>query len=161
MKKAGPHGRTVKQFSANSADSPVEHLFQYRRYRKFPCDFNRRSLPRTPLEMRQSSHALPKIDGEQLATKHSTRKRDRRRQLIRCRRGHVQPYRSREGPQSYSPHWGRTLLGQKPPAWLWTAEETTAVRPMTAEQAATLKRLAESAYELKAFSRTSHCVSLC
>ena len=33
----------------------------------------------------------------------------------------------------------------------WTVEDMTADRPMTAEQAATLKRLAEAAYELEAF----------
>jgi hypothetical protein len=33
----------------------------------------------------------------------------------------------------------------------WTVEGMTAERPMTAEQAATLKRLAEAAYELETF----------
>ena len=33
----------------------------------------------------------------------------------------------------------------------WTVEGMTADRPMTAEQAAMLKRLAEAAYELEAF----------
>jgi hypothetical protein len=33
----------------------------------------------------------------------------------------------------------------------WTVEDMTADRPMTAEQAATLKRLAEAAYELETF----------
>ena len=33
----------------------------------------------------------------------------------------------------------------------WTIEELDPIRPMTAGQAATLKRLAEAAYELEAF----------
>jgi hypothetical protein len=33
----------------------------------------------------------------------------------------------------------------------WAIEELDPIRPMTAEQAATLKRLAEAAYELEAF----------
>jgi hypothetical protein len=33
----------------------------------------------------------------------------------------------------------------------WTIEELDTIRPMTAEQTATLKRLAEAAYELDAF----------
>src|SRR5262249_39624000 len=33
----------------------------------------------------------------------------------------------------------------------WTVEDMAADRPMTAEQAATLKRLAEATYELEAF----------
>jgi hypothetical protein len=56
-----------------------------------------------------------------------------------------------EGPQRYSQHWGLTFLEPKPPAPLWTAEETTTVQPMTAEQAATLKPLANAAYEREAF----------
>jgi hypothetical protein len=35
----------------------------------------------------------------------------------------------------------------------WTVEDMTVDQPMTAEQAATLKRLAEAAYELEAFQQ--------
>jgi hypothetical protein len=38
-----------------------------------------------------------------------------------------------------------------PPPWSVEEDAMTANRPMTAEQAATLKRLAEAAYELDAF----------
>jgi hypothetical protein len=51
--------------------------------------------------------------------------------------------------------------GRFPPPW--TVEQLDALnanQPMTAEQAATLKRLAEAAYELEAFSRTSHAPKL-
>jgi Protein of unknown function (DUF3072) len=40
-----------------------------------------------------------------------------------------------------------------PPPWTEEPDAVTANRPMTAEQAATLKRLAEAAYELEAFQR--------
>jgi hypothetical protein len=48
----------------------------------------------------------------------------------------------------------------------WTVEGMTAERPMTAEQAATLKRLAEAAYELETFQLNLTaprriCVSRC
>ena len=36
---------------------------------------------------------------------------------------------------------------------LWTIEELDPIQPMTADQAATLKRLAEAAYEREAFKR--------
>jgi len=39
------------------------------------------------------------------------------------------------------------------PPWTEELDSVTANRPMTVEQAATLKRLAEAAYELEAFQR--------
>ena len=44
---------------------------------------------------------------------------------------------------------GHTSSRRLPP--LWTIEELDPNRPMTAEQAETLKRLAEAAYEREAF----------
>jgi hypothetical protein len=38
----------------------------------------------------------------------------------------------------------------------WNVEDMTADQPMTAEQAATLKRLAEAAYELEGISAEPH-----
>jgi len=39
----------------------------------------------------------------------------------------------------------------------WTIEELDPIQPMTAEQAATLKRLAEAAYEREAFKPNVTC----